>query len=281
MSSDRERFERLSLSFHQSFVPERRYLSALMRFAAELRDVGLEEVAESTGIPTGESSGKVEPTILYAKGMGLIEVSRGQVGRWNLRLSPLGGTILAEDPFLSEGFTQWILHLLLCRRRGGADAWHTVFAEGRLALGKVFDEAALKAFLVARYGKRSNAVGPLLRMYATEASFSACGALGGEGKRLEYRPAPDDATFFPGYRYLFLTGWDACFDGIQQVALEDFERQTHLFTVMGWDAGQVNRFVDRLADDRLVRVDRQTGGAMVLRACGSDGLLEEIYGKLL
>lgn len=281
MLKDRERFERLSLFFHQSFVPERRYLSALMSFAAKHRDVGLEEVAESTGIPTGESSGKVEPTILYAKGMGLIEVSRGQVGRWSLCLSPLGGIVLTEDPFLSERFTQWILHLQLCRRRGGADAWHTVFAEGRLALGKVFDEAALKAFLASRYGRRTNLVGPLLRMYTTEASFSACGAIQGEGKSLEYRPAPDDATFFPGYRYLFFTAWDACFDGVQQMALEDFERQTHLFSVMGWDAGQVSRFIDGLADDRLVKVDRQTGGAMVLRACSGDALLEEIYGKLL
>lgn len=278
---NQENFERLSLSFHQTFVPERRYLSSLLRFVAEPKEVNLDQVADATGIPTGESSGKVEPTINYARGMGLLDVSRGEVSRWRLHLSLLGNRVLEEDPYMSEGFTQWLLHLQLCRRRGGAEAWYAVFADGDLALGRSFTDEDLKAFLVARYGKRSNIVGPLVRMYTSETSFLACGALTAEDGLLRRLLAPCETTHFPGYGYLFFSLWDMIFHGVQQVCLEDFERETRFFAGAGWDLPQINRFVDHLADERLLKVDRQTGNALLLRTCGTEHLLKNLYINLL
>jgi len=280
-AKNKENFVRLSLSFHQTFVPERRYLSSLLNFVTEPKEVNLEEVADATGIPTGESSGKVEPTLSYAKGMGLLEVSRGEVSRWRLHLSSLGRSVLEEDPYMSEGFTQWLLHLQLCRRRGGAEAWYAVFAEGHLALGKSFTEEDLKAFLVARYGKRSNVVGPLVRMYTSETSFTACGALSAEDGLVRRVAAPFERTHIPGYAYLFFSLWDAIFDGVQQVSLEDFEWQARFFAAAGWDVQQINRFVDHLADERLLKVDRQTGNALLLRMCNTEPLLKSLYINLL
>lgn len=276
-----ENLERLSLSFHQTFVPERRYLSSLLKYIAVPKEVSLEEVADATGIPTGESSGKAEPTLNYAKGMGLLERSRGEVSRWRLQISPLGRNILEEDPFMSEGFTQWLLHLQLCRRRGGAEAWYTVFAEGDLALGRNFTDEELKEFLVVRYGKRSNIVGPLVRMYSSEASFAACGALTAEDGFVQRIPAPFKSTHFPGYGYLFFSLWDAIFHGVQQVCLEELERETRFFAAAGWDQPQINCFVDHLADERLLKVDRQTGNALLLRTCDTDHLLKNLYTNLL
>lgn len=276
-----ENFERLSLSFHQTFIPERRYISSLLKFVAEPKDVNLEEVANATGIPTGESSGKVEPTLYYAKGMGLLNISRSEVRRWRLDISPLGSSVLEEDPFMSEGFTQWLLHLQLCRRRGGAEAWFAVFAEGDLALGKSFTEENIKAFLVARYGKRSNVVGPLVKMYTSDTSFLACGALTEQDGLIRRLPAPCDATHFPGFRYLFFSLWDTIFHGVQQVCLEDFEREARFFAAAGWDLPQINRFVDYLADERLLKIDRQTGNALLLRTCSTERLLKDLYINLL
>jgi hypothetical protein len=278
---NKEKFERISLSFHQSFVPERRYLSALMKYAGEAQEANLEQISDSTGIPTGGSSGKVEPTLNYGKGMGLLEVSRGEIGRWRLALSPLGRMVLSEDQFMSEGFTQWVLHLLLCRRRGGAEAWYAIFAESSLALGRSFNEDFLKAYLTNRYGKRSNILGPLVKMYTSEASFSRCGALTEEGGRIDRRPAPCEKTHFPGYYYIFFLLWDDFFHGVQQVDVEHLERQTRFFATTGWSLPQINRFVDQLSDEGLAKIDRHTGHALILRACSTDFVLKNLYTNLL
>jgi len=281
MARDKETFERISLSFHQTFVPERRYLSSLMKFAEDTKEANLAQIADATGIPTGSSSGKVEPTMNYAKGMGLLEVSRGETCRWRLQLSPLGRIVLTEDQFMSEGFTQWVLHLQLCRRSGGAEAWYAIFAESTLELGRSFTEEALKTFLLGRYGKRSNMIGPVVRMYSSEPSFSACGALTERGDRIERRATPCETTHFPGYHYIFFSLWDDFFAGVQQVDLEHFERQTRLFATMGWNVPQINRFLDNLADEGLAKIDRQTGHALVLRTSGTAGALKRLYSNLL
>ena len=281
MAKDKEQFERIGLSFHQTFVPERNCLSSLMKFASQPIEADTEVIAEETGIPTGESSGKVEPTINYGKGMGLLDVSRGQVKKWQLQLTPLGKIVLLEDQYISEGFTQWILHLHLCRRNGGAEAWHAVFGDSAIELGSSFSEESLKTFLITKFGNRSNLVGPLLRMYTSEASFVKCGALVEDGSSLKRESAPCVKTHFPGYFYMFSVLWDNLFCGEQQVAYEAFERKTRYFASMNWSISQINSFLDQLADDRLAKIDRQTGSPIILRLSSTDSALHDLYSNLL
>ena len=49
----------LSLSFHLTFAPERRYLAALLEYAALGKSGSMREMADDTGIPMGESTGKL------------------------------------------------------------------------------------------------------------------------------------------------------------------------------------------------------------------------------
>lgn len=281
MAKDKEQFKRIGLSFHQSFVPERKYLSSLMKFAAQPKEADTDNIAEETGIPTGESSGKVEPTINYGKGMGLLDVSRGEVKKWHLQLTPLGKIIRVEDQYISEGFTQWILHLLLCRRNGGAEAWHAVFGDSELELGSSFTEESLETFLINKYGNRSKIVGPLVRMYSSEASFIKCRALVEAGSSLKRESAPCVKTHFPGYFFIFSALWDDLFRGEQQIAYDAFERKTHFFATMNWSNSQINSFLDQLSDDGFAKIDRQTGSAIILRLCSTDAALKNSYSYLL
>lgn len=57
--------ERLSRSFHQTFIPERHYINALLKFAAKGGQGDIQAISECTGIPTGQSSGKVAPILDY------------------------------------------------------------------------------------------------------------------------------------------------------------------------------------------------------------------------
>ena len=59
---------RLAKNFHRTFIPEKQYLGAILKYAAESGPYDMQAIADATGIPTGKSSGKAIPTADYAIG---------------------------------------------------------------------------------------------------------------------------------------------------------------------------------------------------------------------
>mgnify|MGYP000757184380 FL=1 len=129
--------KRLGKNFHRTFAPERQYLGALLKYAA---DGGLYEkqaIADKTGIPTGISSGKSLPTADYCRAMNLVTTVKEKDGE-HLRLTSWGRTVLLEDKFFKEDLTQWLSHLYLCQKRQGAEVWYQIFWNGAEILGQEF-----------------------------------------------------------------------------------------------------------------------------------------------
>ena len=62
--------ENENFNFHQTFQPEPEYISSILNLARDEEVLTVKEISTVTGIPTGESSGKVEPKILYASSGG-------------------------------------------------------------------------------------------------------------------------------------------------------------------------------------------------------------------
>ena len=114
----------MNLSFHQTFPPERDCLARLLELASDMPPMTKEQISQVTGIPTGTSSGKVEPHIQYAEFMGLICDLRSQ-GLHCLTRTALGEQIYLSDPFLSEPLSQLLCHANICREyRGRSLALH-------------------------------------------------------------------------------------------------------------------------------------------------------------
>ena len=284
----------MPLNFPQDFLPERRLLARLLPFAAANGSGTKVEIGAETGIPTGESTGKVEPMIHYARGMGLIRADK-EGGCWQLELTSLGRRVAAEDPYLSESVTLWLLHLLLCRRSnladpatGLADAWFALFAEGGLRLGNRFDQAAYLAFLNERHGAKGylkGLSGLVLRSYLEESCFGSINALSVDtsaGQTLYFRhAAPADRRYFPAYStHLFLV-WDALYPGHSQLAIDDLFLQCRLPAVMDWDRATTHRWLDWMADHGLIQLDRQTGNALALRLQETGQVIRGIYDELI
>jgi len=49
---------RLPRNFHKTFVPERKHINAILKYAAKGGTGDIQAISEDTGIPTGSSSGK-------------------------------------------------------------------------------------------------------------------------------------------------------------------------------------------------------------------------------
>ena len=294
MANPENDLQPLPLNFPQTFLPDRRLLARLLPFAAANGGGDKVQIGAKTGIPTGQSTGKVEPMIHYARGMGLIDATR-DAGRWQLALTPLGRLVVVEDPYLSQPVTLWLLHLLLCRRDGLADPasgiaepWFALFAEGNLRLGSRFDQPAYLAYLTERQGAKGylkGLAGLVLRSYLEATCFGPMNALSVESSAGQSvylrRAAPDERSHFPAYAaYLFLV-WDALYPGHDQLAMDDFFAQTRCMAVLGWERGTATRWLDWMADRGLIQLDRQTGGTLALRLRDTGPVIAGIYDELI
>jgi hypothetical protein len=284
----------LPLNFPQTFLPDRRLLARLLPFAAANGRGDKVQIGAETGIPTGQSTGKVEPMIHYARGMGLVEATR-DASRWILALTPLGRVVVAEDPYLSQPVTLWLLHLLLCRRSGLvdpatgiADPWFALFAEGSLRLGSRFEPSAYLAYLTERHGTKGylkGLAGLVLRSYLETTCFGPLRALSVESSASQSvylrQAAPDERSHFPAYTaYLFLV-WDELYGDHDQLAMSEFFTQTRCLAVLGWDRGSATQWLDWMADRGLLQLDRQTGGTLALRLRDTMPVLSGIYDELI
>lgn len=292
----------LPLNLPQTFLPERRLLAKLLAFAADHGNGDKEAISTATGIPTGKSTGKVEPMIRYAQGMGLIRTERA-LGQWRLSLTPLGQTVRREDPFLSEAVTIWLLHLLLCRRyglntppRGIADPWFALFADSDFRLGPRFTAAAYLDWLTERHGRKGyllSVSSVVLRSYlepsslaCSPATLSPLAVEGDPSERLRdqwivRQNAPGEPRFFPAVAAGFYLNWDELFTGESQLALTEFAEQSRFFTVLGWNESLIAHWLDWMADQGMLQLDRHTGTPILLRLRETDFVVNGIYSELI
>lgn len=281
----------LPIDIARTFLPDRRLLARLLGFAAQGGGGTKFEIRDQTGIPTGESTGKVEPMIWYAAGMGLIKPDL-QADMWQVPLTTLGQVIFQEDPFLNERQTLWLLHLLLCRRlsrhstQGVADAWFTIFADSQLRLGKTVNTDQAHKLLQERYGQLGYLkalAGVLLRMYQESNAWGLAAILtiSATSETYQFQAAPTETSYYPLYTtYLYLM-WDSLFVNEQQIALDQFIQETRLLNTLRWEAKDLNTWLEWMVAYGWIQLDRQTGSALLLRLKTTSDALHHTYSGLL
>lgn len=251
--------DRLPRNFHKTFKPERHYINAMLRFAASGRSGDFQEIASSTGIPMGASSGKVPAILDYCRGMGLITLASGSE-RSSIKipeLTSLGRIILLEDPFLKSQLSQWLSHLNLCSPRTGADVWYQVFFPGVQTLGQQFERSQLESHLKMIYRSTSNKViGPIVGMYEDEAAFKVCGALFESNGLISKKSAPVLDEMGRGYGAWMLQLISDYFPNQQQVAVTDLDKKAGWKTISGWSISSVLTLLELLEKKKIITVDR-------------------------
>lgn len=271
----------LPLSFHLSFLPERRYLASLLKLAEQDFSGTVEAIAAESGIPTGKKSGKVVPHLKYASAMGLIAEPAIDNGRYELRLTILGKQVSAEDPMLHERITQLIMHLMLARPIGGATSWHVLFGRSRLALGRTMSVDAALSWLSKEFGSSTSLPGPLFSTYREEASLARTSMLVVEKTVLTRGSLPALEDYYWGYAYCWLSYWEQTASAAQQLSLHELEAACGFVEVSGWNEAGFEDFLAWATEQGIVRVDRQTGTPLVMKTKCSADLVDRIYAEML
>jgi len=273
---------RLPINFHQTFVPERKYIAALLQYAAGDNQGTDQEISIETGIPVGKSSGKVPAIISYCSGMGLIDVKQGNgPGKKHPRLTSFGRIALLEDVNLSESLSQWMAHLHLCRAIGGSEVWHQVFGPGRDVLGLEFSESDIDDYLNSILGRKSKShIGPLIRTYEEQAAFKESDILRKDHSVVTRSRAPLLDGYVSCYSAFFLSLWERQLPKERQVTLTDFENQTYFQRICGWTDSQFETALEMIQHAGAVDVDRQMRPWVITRKSDAKFFWRRLYDDL-
>jgi len=250
------KISRLPRNFHKSFIPERRFIHALLRFAASGGAGSIQEIAQATGIPTGISSGKVAPILDYCRGMGLLTLPEGRNAIKKPDLTPFGRVILLEDPYLKAEITQWIAHLNLCGQEGGAEVWYQLFWNGAARLGPAFERDDLENWLASIFEtKPGGLIGPLVTMYQEDASFARCAALAENGKQITRRTMPIRPEFAWGYAAWILAAMERIVRQGEQATIPQLEGACGWRMLTGWSLADAERVLSLAERKGALSVD--------------------------
>ncbi|RYD70388.1 MAG: DUF4007 family protein [Verrucomicrobiaceae bacterium] len=275
-----EEHDRLPRNFHRTFKPERQYINALLRFSSLGGSGDYQEISAATGIPTGESSGKVPAILDYCQGMGLIRQTARSAKKHPV-LTDFGRVVLLEDPFLKTGITQWLAHFNLCSPMCGADVWYNVFFRGQHHLGTSFQRTDLENYLKAVYETdKASLIGPLLEMYKDDASFKICGALE-DGATIRRKPAPVTEEYSIAYGAWLLHLMELHFPGQNQVLVTELDAKGGSRSISGWDVSMHQRVLTLVERKGLLEIDRQMQPWLIKAKKPAASVWKNIYDELI
>jgi len=248
----------LPINFHRTFIPERRFIAALLKFAAEEKSGDYHQIANDTGIPMGKSIGKVPAILDYAIGMGLVRLKSGVRNKIKSPvLTDFGRVVFLEDHFMGEPLTQWIAHINLCRPDIGSSAWHQVFGKGRGILGKRFSSEQLEAYLSNVYGPGKNRTGPIVRTYQDDAALARAPALSCVEDQIVRNKAPTLNEYSLAYAAFIISILGSTFPNQSQVTIRDLNQKTFLFDACAWDKADIEQVIRLVEGTGHIAVDRQ------------------------
>lgn len=279
-----ENNDRLPRSFHKTFIPERRYIHSMLQFASTGKSGDVHAISKATGIPTGQSSGKVMPILDYCRGMGLLQLS--EKSRRNAvkepQLTAFGRIVLLEDPFLKEPVTQWMAHLNFCNPLTGADIWYHVFFKGAHALGPKFEKKHLENYLQTIYGTQTaNLIGTIVRMYGDPASFELCGALKETASYIKRISAPVSEEMLWCYGAWVTQAMEIFFPNDTQVTVTDLDRCSGWKTTPGWNIDEFQHVLRMLENKGILSVDRHMTPWIMQKKMPSSDLWKRLYDDLI
>jgi hypothetical protein len=275
--------DRLSFSFHQTFIPERTYLTAMLCFAAAEKEATLQEISQITGIPMGKSSGKTPAILEYCCAMGLLAPQNKRGARKSPRLTAFGRIVYLEDKFIKQPLTQWLAHFNMCRPFGGAEAWYLTFAKGRKILGDSFEQSQLEHFLHDSSGGelQTSLVGPLIRTYLDSAALLDTQLLRMNGETVRRAAAPIAKDFIRGYAAWIITLLETHFSDQREVAVTDLQELTLWEDITGWTTDQCDHALTLIQELGFIDVNRHIRPWIVTRLHAAADVWPTIYRDLV
>lgn len=267
--------KKVNLNFHQTFPPDAAHISALLSLAESQEAYTKEDISDITGIPTGKSSGKVEPAIKYAEYMGLVE-DEYKDKRHLLRLTPLGKEILYQDEMLQEKATLYLCHSGLVSD-SGASLWNCIFSMLIPRYGSLIKMVTLKDALRNYYNGADVNLAPVNSSYT--GMFKKLSVLKNGQDEIKFTYQTFKDAYYYIYVYMFLKEWEIMHPDAQELTAGDVYSMNvdYKLCLTRADFDKVLTIMD---SEGIIKIERLLNPFVVLKLHTSEEIIKKIYSRI-
>lgn len=264
-----------NLNFHQTFPPDASAISTLLSVAEEETAYTKEEISDITGIPTGKSSGKVEPFIKYAQFMGLLE-DEYHDKKHLLKLTSLGKEVKYQDEALQEKATIYLCHSNMVLS-SGASLWNFVFSNIFPRYGNKLKMTTFMDALKVQYKVTDVNMSPFYTSYS--GMFRKLAVLKTTPEEVKCTFLPFKDAYINIYAYILLKEWESLHDGILELTADDFYAM-NVDAKLCLSRSDFDKVLSTLESHGIIKFERLLTPFIVLKLHSSDVIIKHIYSTL-
>ncbi|MDQ2087089.1 hypothetical protein RBH29_11700 [Herbivorax sp. ANBcel31] len=270
-----------NINFHQTFYPDLQHISKInIEIANNYDEITKEEISNITGIPTGKSSGKVEPHIYYSNFMNLIEYEKAS-GKYRIIRTELGELVSEEDPYFLEDITKQICNYFLTSKFFGADIWFYICRKLVFQYGNNLSEKLIKESTEKEFNVELLNLTPFRSCYLTNNSLQSINFIDIDNNIYIFKPLRYNPQYAYAYAYTLIK------------ELEEYDSKRKEFTVnevfneilwnrgFGWNEDEAMSVIEKISEKGILNINRQLNPATVLINKNSGDLLSNIYSLLI
>ncbi len=271
-------YNQTSLLFHQTFKPESQYISSILSLAINHQTLTTKEISLATGIPSGSSSGKVDPHMQYASFMGLISYEKKD-GKYEFKCTDLGNEIYLQDPGFQEKISILLCHGQICRNMNGAPVWAASFKEIFPQYHGNIDKDTLirELSLILNVPISKKVLAPFFSSY--EDFFNPLGLLSINNDNISISCLPFEKDFIYAYAHILFDLWENEYPSQEEITSNEFSKLCFGKT-FGWSNKTEYEFLETLNEKGLIRLNRQLIPFTILKNNSAESLICKIYSEL-
>lgn len=262
-----------SVNFHKTFSPQESYITKIMELAKDRYTGSKEEISEETGIPTGKTSGKVVPHILYAQYMGLTAHTLSK-GKYTLQLTDLGKLVFENDKYLFEDISRLICHYNMCDEVSGAYLWSFIYSGLPIMLDETISEEAMKKKYSDFFMIKTD-IGALRKSYSDDGFFSMLDLLDfSEGIRINSSYYKDDRLYV--YAYALFSSWEKKYFDTQEITADQII-EMKWNKRFGFDEDEMLFALEQMEGRQLLKLNKQLVPYTIIRNAETSDVLPHLY----
>lgn len=273
---------RSQIRFHETFQPERGYISKILELASSNYVGNKFDISEKTGIPTGKQKGKVEPHIKYAAFMGLITY-KCMKGNYYLSLTELGEEVFSQDMYLHEALSKWICHYGISCRDTGAPQWAFLINEAHPGFIQPLSFERLMSCAAIAFDTNitfDDAFAVIKRSYS-DGMFADLEFLETDTNEFKFIESfPKDELLYV-YAYAILNNWDRSSSDKNEITLNELIDTLSFGKQFGLSDDSVNEVLEELSEEELFSVNRQLFPPTIIRTSTKEDILPLLYSRLM
>lgn len=280
------RIDDTNLNYHCTFKPQIIYIAKLLKLAGD-NFIGYEkEISNVTGIPTGESTGKVLPHLNYAKYMGLIEFNK-EKGKYKLETTKLGNLIIQEDPYLLEEITKSILQYNITDILNGAPQWSYMFKVFNYELEEKYEFKNIIKSLQAYFGKSTLKMGFVKSSYESDC-FESLGLIDIlSSDKVKFNSKYIRMDFLNIYAYTLMKSIEEFYDKVnenkeihraKEVTINDIINEIKWNRPFGFDFETTLAVLDEMELEGYIKINKQLNPITIIKLYDSEEIMPKIYG---